>query len=189
MNKTMAFMIFIVGTAIGSAATWQYFKKKYARIAQEEIDSVKKAFSKREENPMNRHKESLPSEKENPNVEGLAEKAKELGYTNYSNSGCEEKTEHIDKPYVISSDEFGECDDYEKISLFYYADGSLADDNDELIDDVENAVGFDSLNGFGEYEDDSVFVRNDRLKCDYEILMDQRAYSEVANKKPHYKEV
>jgi hypothetical protein len=50
---------------------------------------------------------------------------------------------------------------------------------------VDDVVGFESLNRFGEYEDDSVFVRNDRLKCDYEILLDRRKYSDVVNKKPH----
>ena len=86
---------------------------------------------------------------------------------------------------VVSPDEFGEIDEYEKISLTYYIDGSLADDNDELIEDVDGTIGFESLNHFGEYEDDSVFVRNDRLKCDYEILLDQRNYSDVVNIYPH----
>ena len=63
----------------------------------------------------------------------------------------------------------------------YYADGVLADDMDDEIeaDDIDMLVGRDSLNHFGEYEMDSVFVRNDALKTDYEILLDLRNYSEV----------
>ena len=91
----------------------------------------------------------------------------------------------IDKPYVITPEEFGDLDDYETISLTYYADQILADDNDVIVDDIEDVVGFDSLNSFGEYEDDSVFVRNDRLKSDYEILLDQRKYSDVIKRRPH----
>ena len=53
----------------------------------------------------------------------------------------------------------------------YYEDGVLADDWDEPIEDIDKVVGKDSLTHFGEYEDDSVYVRNDRLKCEYEILM------------------
>ena len=76
------------------------------------------------------------------------------------------------KPYVISPEEFGDnVDDYELISLNYYEDGVLADDWDEPIEDIDKVVGKDSLTHFGEYEDDSVYVRNDRLKCEYEILM------------------
>ena len=37
----------------------------------------------------------------------------------------------VEKPYVISPEEFGEVEEYEKISLTYYADEVLADENDE----------------------------------------------------------
>ena len=49
----------------------------------------------------------------------------------------------------------------------------------DLADEIEELIGKDSLNHFGEYEDDSVFVRNDRLRTDYEILADSRPYGEV----------
>ena len=90
---------------------------------------------------------------------------------------------------MIPPEQFGDDEEYEQISLTYYADGVLADENDEVIEDVEDAVGIDPLNHFGEYEDDSVFVRNDARKCDYEILLDQRTYSEVVEDMPHQMEV
>lgn len=89
-----------------------------------------------------------------------------------------------DQHYIIRPDEFGEYDDYDTISLTYYADHILTDEDDEIVEDIEDKIGFDALNHFGEYEEDSVFVRNDRIKCDYEILLDQRKYSEVE----HYNE-
>ena len=49
MNKTVNFMIFVVGAAVGSIVTWRYIDKKYEQIAQEEIDSVKEVFAKREQ--------------------------------------------------------------------------------------------------------------------------------------------
>ena len=119
-------------------------------------------------------------------------KLREHGYTNYADIEPETKKEEEDEefmdigtPYVIPPEEFGEFDDYEEIGLTYYADQVLTDDDDELVEDIEDTVGFDSLNHFGEYEDDSVFVRNDRLKCDYEILLDHRKYSDVVKRKPH----
>ena len=95
----------------------------------------------------------------------------------------------VNEPYVISPEQFGENEDYERISLTYYADQVLVDENDEMIEDVEEMVGFESLNHFGEYEDDSVFVRNDAKKCDYEILLDQKLYSDVIDEMPHQMEV
>jgi hypothetical protein len=198
-NKIASFMMFIFGAAVGSVVTWQYAKKKYEQIAQEEIDSVKETFSKlkevkskdneSEENNINT-KTIVERVKDKPSIVEYAAKLRKQGYTNYSDTDSlseEEVDENMinDKPYVISPDEFGEFYDYETISLTYYADQILADEDDELVEDIEETVGFESLNAFGEYEDDSVFVRNDRLKCDYEILLDQRKYSEVIKRRPH----
>lgn len=195
MSKTK-FIMFILGAAVGSIVTWRYVEKKYEQIAQDEIDSVKEVFSKREmdfteETEVVDARIKADNAKEKPSVVEYAARLREQGYTNYSDIGTEDEEEvkkesmTVDKPYVIAPEDFGEFDDYEKISLTYYADRILADDNDELVNDVEDVVGFDSLNSFGEYEHDSVFVRNDRLKCDYEILLDQRKFSNVRKRKPH----
>ena len=56
---------------------------------------------------------------------------------------------------------------------------------DEIIENVEDVIGFESLNHFGEYEDDSVYVRNERLRVDYEVLLDLRTYTEVLESKPY----
>ena len=181
--------IFAVGAAIGSAVTWKLLKTKYEQIAQEEIDSVKEVFSRKAEEDTEEDTDEEPEEPrrsvaEKPSLAECAARVKDLGYVNYSNYKEEKKevTESmadVDRPYVISPDEFGEFDDYEQISLTLYADGVLTDDYDEPLEDVEGTVGEDSLTHFGEYEDDSVFVRNDRLKADYEILKDLSNYSDI----------
>lgn len=192
-SKGMAFLAFIAGAGMGSVCTWQLLKRKYELIAQEEIDSVKASFATRERFDkagklcLKAFQEGLESEpydlKDFKKYVSIVQKE---GYTDYSRSVEEKKGEaFVEKPYVISPDEFGEFEEYEKISLTYYADEVLADENDEEVDDVDEIVGEESLNHFGEYEDDSVFVRNDRLKCDYEILLDQRNYSDVAKTRPH----
>ncbi len=194
MSKVTNFVMFAMGTAVGSVITWHCVKKKYEQIAQEEIDSVKAVFMKKDpdmevtvsETP---HQAEPRKVEEKPSISEYAALLKNEGYTNYSGTGKEEQTSMNDKPYVISPEEFGEYEEYEKISLTYYGDQVLADENDELVEDVEGAVGFESLTHFGEYEDDSVFVRNDRLKCDYEILLDQRTYSDVVKTRPHQMEV
>lgn len=201
MKKGIYFAMFAAGAAVGSAVAWCYVKKKYEKIAKEEIDSVKEVFVKRESHF--RAKEADKTEEQiierfNAGARQVADRAKEkpdvAEYAalihRYGGNKEEEKEEAVPEkhPYVISPEEFGEFDDYEEISLTYYADGVLADDNDEIIDHVENIVG-DALHHFGEYEDDSVFVRCDERKCDYEILLDQRAFLEVAGRKPGQVEV
>ena len=183
-------ILFIFGAAVGSAATWAYVKKKYERIAQEEIDSVKEVFSKKEKDDNSADACVKPTE----DTKEYAEIIHENEYINYSKkeNTAAEKAEIRDKSYfvyVITPEEFGEFDEYDKISLTYYDDDILADENDEIIEDIDETVGSDSLTHFGEYEDDSVFVRNDERKCDYEILLDHRNYSDVIKKKPHSTEV
>lgn len=189
MKNSVGFFIFVVGAVIGSAATWYYAKKHYEQIAQEEIDSVKEKFSAAKETVVKNEKETFKT-KEKPSIAEYAKQLSQEGYTNYSNA--ETLDEEIEKkseiPFVIPPAEFGNLEDegYSKVSLTYYADGVLADEDDELVEDVEGWVGEDSLNHFGEYEDDSVFVRNNRLKVDYEILLSQREYyTDVLEEKPY----
>lgn len=184
---TSAF-IFAVGAIIGSAVTWKLIKTKYEQIAQEEIDSVKETFSRLHDESTDKEEKakmvecakdliSISDIKEKPSIKEYASKIKEYDYVNYSDN--EKEVSNVkNHPFVISPEEFGEMD-YSMVSLVYYADGVLANDCDEIIEDVENTVGTDFPSHFGEYEDDSVFVRNNELELDYEILRDTRNYSDV----------
>ena len=189
MGKLTGFVIFLTGAAIGSAATWYFVKDKYEKKAQADIESVKSKFTYKKEESAKKsepEKEAIKEvTKEKPNIAEYAKMLSKEGYTDYSVSEKREEKGETPKPYVISPDQFREFDDYDVISLTYYADHILADDNDEIVEDVEDVVGFESLGHFGEYEDDSVYVRNERLKVDYEILLDQRRYTEVIQSKPY----
>lgn len=185
-NKLCYIFTFAAGAAIGSAVTWKFLKTKYEKIAQEEIDSVKEVFSKREEPVEEDISEEPEKEVEEKSELPSIEYYKELVRNRYGKE-LEEKEEvkNVSKPYVIPPDEFGDLLEYDTISLTYYADGVLTDDMDEPVEDVDDVVGIDSLNCFGEWEDDSVFVRNDKYKAYYEILLDERKYSDVVNENPH----
>jgi hypothetical protein len=195
MNNKIAniFMLFLGATA-GSLVTWKYAKTKYERIAQEEIDSVKEVF-RRQANGIEQHTEDKCEEEtedeveEEPGDEELREYhdiANRYSNVNYSNVKNEQKgggATMIEKPYVIGPDEFGELDGYETSSLTYYADGVLEDDYYVVIeaDAVDDMVGLESLEHFGEHEEDTVFVRNEKLKTDFEIQRDLRNYSDTTH--------
>lgn len=183
------FIAFVAGATLGSLATWMFVKKKYEQIAQEEINSVKEVYSKRkpkaEKNDDEEEKNIQVDEKEVTEYEKIIETTGYSKYSDISKNNAKAKAEHnyLERPYVIRPEEFGELDGYEMISLTHYSDGILADDDDQRMadDEIDEVVGADYAEHFGEYEDDSVFVRNDKLKCDYEILFDQRKYSEPRN--------
>lgn len=187
-QKLLYLVMFAAGATIGSAVSWQLAKNKYKQIADEEIQSVKDAFSKKENDintKLSTANAMLKKNMVNNDLNSTHKDAyKDILTTNkylYSENTNTKKEVPETGPYVISPDEFGELDDYETISLTYYSDKVLADDMDQVIDDYLVCVGNDFMNHFGEYEDDSVFIRNDVRKCDYEILYDLRPYSELGN--------
>lgn len=197
-------IVFAVGAAIGSAVTYAVLKPKYERMIQEEVDAFKKEFVEcmndmqaaadedesedDEERPRQIDLDDLEdldrSELEDeydPDSEELAEYEKIVKQYTNEEGGAEKVAK---QPYVISPYDFGELDGYRQISLTYYSDGVLEDDDQEIVTDVDELIGVGSLNTFGEYEDDSVFVRNERLRTDFEILKDYRTYMEATGKSP-----
>ena len=193
-NTTLSnFLMFAVGAVIGSAATWKFVKTKYERIAQEEIDSVKERYAKRAESDENIEKLESGLKKTIDNMQKQidayehANLVTAAGYTNYAKA---DTVPNVDKPYIIDAEEYDELEDYEAEELLYYADGVLADYYGNIVDDVDDMVGLDNLERVGkEDEEDSLHVRNDSRKCDYEILLDLREYSEVYPNCPRLAEV
>lgn len=190
MNSKVSFILgTIIGAGIGVAGTYSYFKDKYEKLAEKDFNS-RRVFDedKKDESEEPVAEKTADSRTvDKPSIAEYAARLQKEGYVNYSDMQDKKQKQKIgvDKPYVIQQSDFGEFDDYEKISLTYTADGVLLDDMNEIVDDIEETVGEDSLEHFGEYEDDSVYVRNDAKKCDYEILLDQRNYQEIFETQPH----
>lgn len=194
MNSKVAFILgTIIGAGIGVAGTYSYFKDKYEKLAEEDFNS-RRVFDEDKKDELEEpvaEKTADSRTVDKPSIAEYAARLQKEGYVNYSDMQDKKQKQEIavDRPYVIQPSDFGEFDDYEKISLTYTADGVLLDDMNEIVDDIEEIVGEDSLEHFGEYEDDSVYVRNDAKKCDYEILLDQRNYQEILETQPHRTEM
>ena len=188
-NKLTGVLIFAAGAIVGVAATSKYFETKYAQIAQEEIDSIKEFYGEKMREVDDDSDIPVVREEE---VEEYKTSIQALGYSEASDEITANpipvppvETEPANEPYVISPEEYGEIEDYTLIGFTYYADCVLTDENNEIVEDVDACVGWESLKTFGDYEEDSVHVRNDRLRCDYEILRHEQTYSEVLEKQPH----
>lgn len=192
-------LIFALGAGVGSLVTWKIVETKYQQIADEEIESVKEYFKQKLEAKERivdvktfKDKIEKPSitvyadgeEEISPSKDlaySLQEKIDELGYDN-----MEEDVQDLDqdtpvreyiKPYVISPEEFGEFGNTMK-SMTLYSDGTLVDEDEQIIGDPESVIG-DGLEHFGDFEDDAVHIRDENIECDYEIIKDERTFSEV----------
>ena len=178
-NSLSKVFIFAAGAAIGSGVTWLLLKNKYERIAQEEIDKVMEELSNREIVPV--ESETVEDDddevepKENPNIAEYENIVEEENYT----SKKEEKN-NMARIKVLEPDEFGDYD-FPTVSLWYFeGDDVLTNQNFKMIKNADELVGEDFADHFGEYEDDSVFIRNYDLEVDYEILKDERSFSEIS---------
>lgn len=95
---------------------------------------------------------------------------------------------YINGPYVISAEDFNSSPPgYNAQPLDYFADGVLADGWGVVLD-IEETIGEDSLEHFGDDQDDILYVRNERNEIDYEVTRDPRTYDEVrrTNPNPYY---
>lgn len=186
-NTLSSFLIFATGATIGSVVTWKLIEERYKRIAQEEIDSMDEYY--RDKYGVEEDSEEEVDEHQ-IDIREYAKKLADEQYVNYSNLTKDyEGVDNVEKPYVIPPEECGELDGYSVITLYYHADGVLTDDQNEIVEDVDDVVGADFSDHFGEYEDDSVVIRNDAKRVDYEILYDPSTYQSSINKNPHLAEV
>lgn len=213
--KFINVLMFTAGAAIGSVVTWKVVKTRYERIAQEEIESVKEAFAEYfvnnddasvdevseddEDRPSSSSRQINWEDYEDLDEDDSAEEdeyqadeadreeyARITSYYTNEEGGAEDMDKHIGRaPYVIDPDEFASLDNWKTVSLTYYADDVLEDEKYRIINNRDELIGPKALTTFGEYEEDSVFVRNERLKTDYEILKDYRTYDEARSIGPN----
>lgn len=181
---------FGLGAAIGAFLGYFFTKKTMAEQCQEDIDSVKEVYKRNYEKKLEEYQaQNKPVELVTGDAEAEAvtvmddeeskaalEKARQ--YFGYSSIGDVPKKKK-NKPHLITEDQYeDECDDYEKINLVCYSDGTITiGDSDEIFEDADRILG----KGFKAelQKSDLVHVRNDDLQHDYEIAADARTYSEV----------
>lgn len=84
-------------------------------------------------------------------------------------------------PYGISDEDYVHSNrNYEKETLIYYAgDDVFADECVTFIDNASLLVGEKWRMEVGKYEENVAYIRNDRIKKDYEIIVEDCSFSDV----------
>ena len=193
-------LYFAFGVAVGTGASWYFWKEYHRKRADEEIQSVKEAFaSKKAEEVKSEKKEvqmtvdleadSVDYEKERQSkLQDYRAMVRESGYR--SRTSPKDLLEddpnepppgdNVTKPYVIRPEEFDTLDNYDAVCYTYYADGVLVDEDEDPLEipEIATAIGLDFASHFGDYDKDSVHIRNDLRHIDYEIVRDLRKYGD-----------
>ena len=180
-------LIFVAGAATGAFVTYKFVAKYYKDESDKEIQSVIDTFNERKNNLREEIKKEneMKVEKENKTnkKEDKEQNATIIHTENYGSVDVETAAEQLINMspedaanfIIIHPNDYGDQDDYELKSWLLWSDGVLTDDNDEIIENPSEFIG-DALSHFGDYEDDSVYVRNRADKIDYEILKTEREY-------------
>jgi len=195
MAKTV--VAFAMGVAAGAAASALYFKSKYEQEVAAEVESFKDMYERRiakletKKNVIAQVKPTINGALDDvtldesrvrsimtPNSEDLAER-EEYEREAAMYGSLVDIPDLDSNAYTIPAEAFDELPDYQCFELTYYADGVVADDRDIALDDANKIIG-DAVDHFGEYDDpDVVYVRNDALRCDYEIYKSELRYADV----------
>ena len=170
--------------------------QRLTKIMRMEIDACRKATAAhtKDEDTVDEDKnDDYPddddrdfTEQEKEQVEYYKITSRYRGSYNENNETNEEGEEngddevpYINGPYVITPEDFASSPPgYNCCPLDYYKDGVLADGWGVPMD-IEETIGEEALEHFGEYVDDVVYVRNERLELDYEVTRDPRTYKEA----------
>lgn len=181
-------LVFVAGFASGVAATYwvatHYLGLEWVDDEQEGYDpsGMDDNDSSLSESDANTGEDITVSDEKYKSIE---DNENFVDYTKYASEYVTETNEpdsvkevHIfddekvdAKPVVISSNEYGIDTEYSEIELRFYLDSQLiTDDWDIPLENMEDTVGPTVLPYMCENPDDTVYVRNDRLKAYYEIV-------------------
>ena len=195
MNKGFIFVppLMVASGFIG------YFiaKKKYQKLADAEIEDVKKKLTEYYKGT-NSTEVAAKCEKEKEVITQVSSIEKnqptEEQYFNYAKQymspDVEKKVEARDEaskkekkgtsePYIISVEEY-ENSNYIAKTLFYYIEDKVLRDSDgRCLDLPDELIGSQAMEELKKKTSDVIYVRNERLEADFEIiLVDKSMYNE-----------
>lgn len=191
---------FAAGLVIGGFATKKYIESKYEFEDIEELEEdLEQTEIEKEDNKILERVQNTVNEKiDYRKIKSVndAEYTRLLDDLRYREEAAtedilgdmlikESDTEPIDKskPYNISPDEFEVLDDYESDEYTYYADGYVTDSYGMPVpeEDVINILGVDFEDYFGTYDDNQIWVRNERLSMDFSVIRDLDRFIDVVS--------
>lgn len=203
MNKLLPIATFIGGAVIGALVGWSAHKKKYEDQLEAETESIRKTYEK---------KYVKISKADLPKVEDTVNMSEEE-FKDYVNKRAEARKEYhkITAQYqpkgevatpdmtlaervaaqyeLIYAQDYGAEQDtgetYDCVELMWFKDERLATEAEMEILDVATTIGWDAIAQFDKTGLNTIYVRNHRLKIDYEVFKYDDTYEELLAERPH----
>lgn len=154
-----AFVSFVMGVAVGAAAALVYAYRKLNTAFEEEIAEMKAFYESKS------HMSEVESEQESDPVVDEYKEAISM----YSSHSEPDDIEIIDPSmYDVES---------VRVTWTCYSDGVVADEEDDIVNDVEEILGTEWRNIL--MYSPCVYVRNNSRRTAYEIVADMSPYNET----------
>lgn len=184
--KNIIFLL--VGAGAGCAGTYIFMKDKFDKLIQEETDSVKKYYEEKysnnnddipEKEPEVESEKKVVEERKKPDVAvepDYDEIIEKLNYNQYSTKAGSSKL--ASRPYIISEAEWEDDNKYIKKTISYFEEDEVCFDNDnnDVYENVGKDIGNDNLEQLTEEGQDELYVRNEKLGIDFDIIFETGSY-------------
>lgn len=169
-------LYFAGGVLIGSIGSWYLLEERYREAAEAESEAMKVMYEKKIKSMST--SEETPSELyDEKNDDGRVDYAS-IYRTATDRAEEEAPVEEFYGIRVIDTDEYAEHNGYDKIILHYYIDGSVTNDEDELINSEAYIGDIDVYENIGNFEPHVLHVRNDTISADFEIIEEGRRFDD-----------
>jgi len=183
-------IIFVVGAAIGAASTYFILKDKFEQQANEEAEQTKKYYEELYSNKEETQSEPVEEvvkvepmktkeERGEPDYNDIIDK---LNYNKYSTDvpDSEGNPRPAKRPYQISMDDYNtDTRQIKKIISCFEEDGICMDnDTKEVLDNVAKDIGMDNIELIGMDGEDEIYIRNEQLGIDYNIVSEPGSYED-----------
>lgn len=156
--------IFSLGFVTGGALAWKLACRKYDKLIDEEVESVKRIFSERHRvEPENEAPVIEPQEEDIPDAEDDSIEVQILNPT----------TSEWKVPKIIDEEDFGTEEFYETDTINLYSDGTITNSRDVplTMEEVSHYVSQEAIDRLNSDDDlDILHVENENLRIYYEII-------------------
>lgn len=193
-------IIFVVGAAFGAGVAVLGTKSYFEAIANDEIESVKKAYktpnTPHEDEKLQDFVNAVKTQNTRTSKGDNAiyeQKIEHFGYDLIKHENIQDAEEKLaekespgdekSRPHRISIDDFTENGPYyQQVTVTYFPkEQLLVDDISGEFEDVESTVGKDNMELFRELDEDVIYIRNDNVSIDYEVVKSNAEYDPMSN--------
>lgn len=191
-------LIFLLGAACGAAGSYFVLKGRFDADLEAELDELREYREERTKRPKKASTcvteaseesteadlEEIGDEDPNETANKYANILKESGYSKKASAEKVErkktKTKKDPKIFLMSPSAFA-ASNKEIQSVFLFADGVVTDEEYEVIDNGYALLGGnDVIKEAEETGEETVYIRNLNNDVDYEVVFDERDFSEFS---------